>query len=129
LLHLGYVCALHFVEQSADATSNLGLSAVSSMLIDTRSSAIMRGMKLQFSLATLLVCVTVLAVVCAMKPIVVVEDKPISAVAEPTQRPPFPSEIAGRMAAWRPLSIAITLGGLWIIRRLKSRRHTDPPVG
>ena len=89
-------------------------------------------MKLQFSLATLLVCMTVLAVVtaiCAMKPIVVVEDKPISAVAEPIQRPPSLSETAGRMAAWGPLSMAVTLAALWAIRRLKSRRQNGPPVG
>lgn len=27
------------------------------------------------------------------------------------------------------MAIAATLGVLWTIRRLKSRRHTDPPVG
>jgi len=31
--------------------------------------------------------------------------------------------------AYEGLVIAATLGVLWAIRRLKSRRHTEPPVG
>ena len=44
-------------------------------------------------------------------------------------RPPTSREIVGRMALWGPLAIAAALGVLWTVRRLKSRRHTEPPVG
>ena len=93
-------------------------------------------MKLQFSLATLLVCVTVLAVVCAdaIEMPVLVERQSSSYVGGITlpssfKRPPDDIDIAWRMALWGPSSVAATLGVLWSIRRLKSRRHTEPPVG
>jgi hypothetical protein len=33
------------------------------------------------------------------------------------------------LALYGPLSLAATLGVLWLIRRLKSRRENGPPVG
>ena len=114
-------------------------------------------MKLQFSLATLLVCVTVLAVVCAFairRPVIDLRtnnyDKPFlgDPLGDPLgyplpadakiisiskshftfERPPNVSEIALRFVTWGIPAIAATLGVLWIVRRLKSRRHTDPPA-
>jgi len=92
--------------------------------------------KLQFSLATLLVCITVLAVVCAACVQVSVQDwefRRISdhrAVLYPSaevdqdgkkafDRPPQVDEIARRLALWGPASIAATLGVLWIEPRLQ----------
>jgi hypothetical protein len=100
------------------------------------------GMKLQFSLATLLVCTTVLAVVCAAAVSVPVHETEIRPVLHlylvpgphptdmiETHRPPTASEIATRLAWAGPLSIAATLVALLFIRRLKSRRENGPPVG
>jgi hypothetical protein len=44
-------------------------------------------------------------------------------------RAPTGKEIAVQLALWGPAAIAGTLGVLWAIRRLKSRRHIEPPVG
>jgi hypothetical protein len=106
-------------------------------------------MKLQFSLATLLVCVSVLAVacmICANKPVHDVETWHRSFMAtkmdlsgtqipvsiddtiEYTRKPTI-NELALRLAWVAPLSIATTLGTLLAIRRLKSRRENGPPVG
>jgi hypothetical protein len=107
-------------------------------------------MKLQFSLATLLVCVTVLAVVCGvsinlpvythrtrMTTTVFYKDgKPdygnqINSAPETVTEslPPTGPEIVRRIAWAGPLSIAATLAVLWSIRRLKSRRENGPPGG
>ena len=85
-------------------------------------------MKLQFSLATLLICMTVLAVVCAISikiPAInmVIDPDPFSSGFVPFSRPPTLSEIAIRLAVWGPTTIAATLGVLWTFRRLKSRPH------
>ena len=52
---------------------------------------------------------------------------------QPEKGTPSVSDIAFRLAIWVSLwvslSIAATLAALWAIRRLKSRRHTEPPVG
>ena len=96
-------------------------------------------MKLQFSLATLLVCVTVLAVVCsiagrikvhqpAVTRSIVVSGSNISGTFRPARdRPPITSEVAERVALWGIPSIATTLAILWLIRRL--RQPNRPPVG
>jgi hypothetical protein len=115
----------------------------------------MRGMKLQFSLATLLVCMTALAVVCALSISIPVNENPPSrlyrdgkgsireesvnrTIPVPTDwkeieqrltRNPNGRDVAWRMAVWGPLAIAATLGVLWTVRRLKPRRHTEPTVG
>jgi hypothetical protein len=104
-------------------------------------------MKLQFSLATLLVCMTVLAVVCAVAiemPVFVERQSSIFDLATTLpsgirtaafkdsysfKRPPDGIDIAWRLALWGPSAIAATLGVLWAIRRLKSRRENGPPVG
>jgi hypothetical protein len=95
-------------------------------------------MKLQFSLATLLVCVTVLAVVIAISVQMPVTYKPniansyvgpYSTSAIELNRSPKPSEIEARIAIWGIPSVAATLAMLWAIRRLKSRRENGPPVG
>ena len=102
-------------------------------------------MRFQFSLATLLVCTTVLAVVATACTRLLVADSQIVQTSRgldlgflsiaPTvenrnfTRPPVASEAALRMAWAGPLSIAVTLGVLWAIRRLKSRRENGPPVG
>jgi hypothetical protein len=100
-------------------------------------------LKLQFSLATLLVCTTVLAVVCAVavKMPVYVERQSTSFIRKTTlpngittatfkdsfslNRPPDGIDIAWRLAIWGPLAIAGTLAGLWIVRRLKSRHEIE----
>jgi hypothetical protein len=77
-------------------------------------------MKLQFSLATLLVCMTVLAAdLAACKAIKV-------AVTYTECREPTGLEVAQRFAWSAPLPLAATY---CLIRRLKSRHHTGPPVG
>jgi hypothetical protein len=101
-------------------------------------------MKLQFSLATLLVCMTVLAVVCTIAISVPVHEKefgitppppagsprgPYVWIELPETHPPTASAIASRLALWGPPAVAATLGVLWTIRRLKSRRENGPPVG
>jgi hypothetical protein len=103
-------------------------------------------MKLQFSLATLLVCMTVLAVVCAASialPVSEWQPSPASVRGRAAMmpdgatltvfyrltRPPNGADVAWRMALWGIPAVAATLGVPWTIRRLKSRRHTEPPVG
>jgi hypothetical protein len=88
-------------------------------------------MKLLFSLATLLICMTVLAVV---KENLVIESGSLSSEARIDINRPYwrmreSAEIAIRLAIYGPLSLAATLGVLWTIRRLKSSRHTEPPDG
>ena len=107
--------------------------------------ATIRCMKLQFSLATLLVCTTVLGVVCAFAISCPVNDTEIfvKKYSDPhtfdriqtlkfirrfTRTPDF-REFAWRMAIWGSPAVAATVGTLWTIRRLNSRRHTEPPVG
>src|SRR5262245_49346185 len=90
----------------------------------------MRAMRLQFSLATLLVCITVLAVVCAVCVAVHVREivhgptyysgKPIYTWDE-IERLPNAAEIVQRLAFWGPASLAVTLGVLWIGRRVLGR--------
>jgi ABC-type Fe3+ transport system permease subunit len=94
-------------------------------------------MKLQFSLATLLVCVTVLAVVTAISTTIPVHqivhtyatDEWSMQLSGEFDRQPFVSEITFRVAWGGPLAVAATLAILWAIRRLKSRRENGPPVG
>ena len=96
-------------------------------------------MKLQFSLATLLVCVTVLAVVCAVSAAIPIHERREIATSTPRYgtteglinlyRRPTTGEIALRIGLWGTPAIAATLGVLWAVRRLKSRRHTEPPAG
>jgi hypothetical protein len=103
-------------------------------------------MKLQFSLATLLVCMTVLAVVCAIAISMPVrettkiefttqrttpEGKPVIELSEriSESHSPTAENIAWRVGLWGTSAVAATLGVLWAIRRLKSRRENWPPVG
>ncbi len=107
-------------------------------------------MKLQFSLATLLLCMAVLSVVSLLSAKLPVQDsetvtktywkfgsgRPINdpdtynvTTIEKIQRPPKAFEVMGRLVIWGTPAIGATLAVLWTIRRLKSRRHTEPPVG
>jgi hypothetical protein len=103
-------------------------------------------MKLQFSLATLLVCVTISAVLCTILAAIPACDSiglvPQSvALTQGSMNFEFfthqsfnwhkatAAEIALRLAWAAPLSLAATLAILWAIRRLKSRREKGPPVG
>jgi hypothetical protein len=95
-------------------------------------------MRFQFSLATLLICTTVLAVVSAWCVQLPVREERIIEIAshlfpEPIHvvrsRRPTAQEIARRLAIWGPISVVGTLAGLWIVRRLKSRREIGPPIG
>jgi len=88
-------------------------------------SATIAAMKLQFSLATLLVCTTVLAVVCAIAMRIGVYEADLSKAVRlsPTvsrypylYRPPNATEIATRLAWSAPLAILLTLGVPWAIR-------------
>ena len=111
------------------------------MLIDTRPLAIMRGMKLQFSLATLLICMTVLAVVCAVSLTLPVYETTRVGLVPPWFSPdgisqpkltesiydehqPTGSDVIRRLAIWWPPALATALGVLWIVRRLKSHQHS-----
>ena len=91
-------------------------------------------MKLQFSLATLLVCMTVLAVVARLSilPVTGIEwsiRSPEDSGMIYMQYPATAEDIARRLVLWWPVSLAATLCVLWAIRRLKSRREKGPPVG
>jgi hypothetical protein len=98
-------------------------------------------MRIQFSLATLLICMTVLAVVCAAAVAFPVKEKIMrtTQVISPSgirvastkvsdSRPPTGWDIMRRMTILGTPATAATLAVLWAIRRLKSRRHTEPPV-
>jgi hypothetical protein len=96
-------------------------------------------MKLQFSLATLLICMTVLAVVCAFaisvkvfKPavkFVLPGDTSEHIARKALYRTLTVAEVTLRIVLWGASAIAATLIVLRVIGRLKSRRHTEPPVG
>jgi hypothetical protein len=107
-------------------------------------------MKPQFSLATLLVCLTMLGVVCAISiglPVFTSHTTSSTTVFYKNGKPDYQNQIAGasktitesrpptdqeivkRMAWAGPLAIIATLGALWAIRRVKSRRHAEPPGG
>jgi hypothetical protein len=91
-------------------------------------------MKLQFSLATLLVCMTVLAVVAAICALVKVHQDAVidenhvgqtatfDEVSPEIIRLPNGTEFASRIFLWGPISVAVPLTALWTIRRLKSGR-------
>jgi hypothetical protein len=88
------------------------------------ASVKLAGMKPQFSLATLLVCLTVLAVVSA-----VASRRPVPDSRFPFKRLPNAPEIALRFALWGTPAVAATLAVLWwAAPRLKSHRHTEPTV-
>jgi hypothetical protein len=98
-------------------------------------------MKLQFSLATLLVCVTVfsvVAVICATRSVPEYDDPIVSLPGggimflhrEPVRwRQPSGWVIWNRLITWEPPIILAMLGIFWSVRRLKSRRENGPPVG
>jgi hypothetical protein len=88
-------------------------------------------MKLQFSLATLLICMTVLAVVAAICSRVLITEtllpnpfqtpNPFEPDGPLISRPPTVGEIALRMSLWGPASIVVSLGALWVVRRFRTR--------
>ena len=92
-------------------------------------------MKLQFSLATLLILVTVMAVVlsyCISKPVIEPLDYsnpmgPFWSDHDIARNPTF-REVSFRFLCFALPAVAATLAVLWAIRRLKSRRHTEPPL-
>jgi hypothetical protein len=89
--------------------------------------------KPQFSLATLLICVTVLAIVAGMSTVIpvthVVNVSYEAGPVAPTLLPdkvyehyrPEARDIAWRLALWWPISIAGTLAVRWIVRRLRGQ--------
>jgi len=96
-------------------------------------------MKLQFSLATMLVCVTMLAGDLALATAIPVKEtificftpdaNPRPGDDKQTySRPPTDGEIVSRLLIVLPLSIAPPLCALWLIRRLKSRGENGQPV-
>jgi hypothetical protein len=98
-------------------------------------------MKLQISLVTLLVCMTVLAVVLALCTTIMVpapkfetvifesgRSKTVPVQGLSPHRPNF-SDVCQRAEWAAPLSLFVTATTILAIRRLKSRRHTEPPVG
>jgi hypothetical protein len=99
----------------------------------------MPGMRFQFSLATLLVCMTVLGAVagaCLMIDVRLVKHHLAMTPGgsevehfELIRSKPNAGQAALRMAWSEPLAIAATLAVLWAIRHLKSRRENGPPVG
>jgi ABC-type Fe3+ transport system permease subunit len=94
-------------------------------------------MKLQFSLATLLVCMTVLVIVAAVAVAVRVQEPALLQFFrndgfewQPfVECSPTNLEIALRMLGWGTPGLVVTVGLLWLVRRLKSRRENGPPVG
>jgi hypothetical protein len=96
-------------------------------------------MKLQFSLVTLLVCMTVLGTVagaCLMIDISLVKHHLAMTPGgseveyfELIRSKPNAGQAALRMAWSEPLAVAATLAVLSLVRSLKSRSHTQPPIG
>ena len=92
------------------------------------------GMKLQFSLATLLGCMTVFSIVAAVcvnnsVPVYNYNRANMSDSELVGWRPPNGWETMQRLTTWEPPIVLATFGLLYAIRRLRSRRHTEPPVG
>jgi hypothetical protein len=89
-------------------------------------------MRFQFSLATLLICVTVLAVVAGISIAVPVRDLPdpnvmpgisqADSVVELPRRP-SPVEVLERVLTWGIPALAATLGVLWIVRWRRAGRE------
>jgi hypothetical protein len=69
-------------------------------------------MKLQFSLAMLLVCTSILAVVAAISAAVEVHNENFIADGE-FYRAPFAGEVLGRTALWGPIALAAFFFGRW----------------
>jgi hypothetical protein len=101
-------------------------------------------MKLQFSLATLLICMSIAGLVgsaCMSIPMNATGHASYMAAVFPgdpslyrvhvrlRHRPPTAEEVLARTILAEPLAIGATIGVLSTIRRLKPRRHTEPPVG
>ena len=94
-------------------------------------------MKLQFTLASTLITIAVLAIVlsyCINIPIIkptTYMDSRYGSVHElhNIARNPTSKEIWWRFVRSGPPAFATTLAVLWAIRRLKSRRHTELPIG
>ena len=92
-------------------------------------------MKLQFSLATLLVCLTVLAVVCAVAGPMKVDEYQNGRMTQILVRPATAGEITLRLVLCGAPAVATTLLVPWFIRCLKFRmtlnrrsRRTPPPL-
>jgi hypothetical protein len=85
-------------------------------------------MKLRFSLATLLICVTVLAIVAAICAQVPVTEPPRlvwglfsgDMILADSARPPTIGEIVLRLGLWGPVSVAAVLFVLWRVRHLRT---------
>jgi hypothetical protein len=97
-------------------------------------------MKLQFSLATLLVCMTVLALVCCIAAVIPVHESVVTSPSGPPfesafgpivnlRRRPELSEVIQRATMFSLPAVGIAMVALWSIRRLKSRRENGPPGG
>ena len=96
-------------------------------------------MKLQFSLATLLACMTVLAVVAGVCEMVPVKNPdygivpsvgskfPYMWIEPEIERKPTTNDFVNRFALWGPATVLFTLAALWLICRQKSPNR--PPVG
>jgi hypothetical protein len=99
-------------------------------------------MRFQFSLATLLVCMTVLAVVCGLAAIIPVHE-PFPLGLEKNyagkliviwegdgylSRRPIANEITWRIATWGSESVTAALIMLAVVGISKSRRHAESPV-
>ena len=87
----------------------------------------MGGMKLQFSLATMLTCtaaVAITAAVCAVLPVqsedLIIMGRVWTAQLHPSRHPNL-SEFSWRLAWTVPVAIATTLPALWIVRRFWPR--------
>jgi hypothetical protein len=97
----------------------------------------MAFMKFQFSLSTLLICITMLALVCALCVKIRVEKEfdlelksehvVITHHLMKYRAPPDGSDIARRLALWGPLAVAGTLACLWGIRKSRSHLNQNPP--
>ena len=85
-------------------------------------------MKLQFSITSLLACTAVIALVfsyCANIPVRegIIDGRPNEIIRSPNH-----DEVVDRLAWSEPLAVGATINTLCAFRRLKSRRHTEPPV-
>src|SRR5262249_6826977 len=87
----------------------------------------MRGMlPPRFSLATLLICVTVFAVVvavCIRIPVILPDDSLFG--DDFISRPPRLMEVARRLVVWWPISVVATLVIIGSIRHLQRRNRPE----
>src|SRR4051812_23261673 len=94
-------------------------------------------MRIQFSMLTMLLCMTAFAAVCAIAVKLPVDEQIRIAVEQVTpntgypvyetlRHPPAVQTIAWRLALWAPLANSTTLATVWMLRKRAQRMIASP---